>query len=138
MRVLYALICEGASARPDGRVDVHGIFHQLFAPGFPAQQDHLVVAIAIEWDGGESGRKEFRIDLVDPSRSPALTINGHTDVSSPKPGEAPPQTRLVMPLDNVIFPASGTYLFELHVGDEAVPLCPLHLVENPEGTEPAS
>lgn len=131
MRVLYALICEDARERHDGRLDAHGIFHQLFAPGFPAQQDRLVLAVALEWNAGELGRQEFRIDLTDPSGSPVLTINGHTEVGEHAAGEAPPQTRLVMPLERVIFPAGGTYLFEMRVGaGETLPLCPLHLVES--------
>lgn len=132
MRTLYALVCEDASVRGDGRVDVHGVFHQLYAPGFPAQQDRLVLAVAIEWDAGETGRREFRIDLMDPTGSPALTVSGHTDIEAAAEGEAPPQTRLIMPIDRVIFPAAGTYRFELHVGDERTPLSPLHLIENPD------
>jgi hypothetical protein len=133
VRVLYALVCEEARDRHDGRIDAIGVFHQLYAPGFPAQQEQMVVAIGIEWDGGETGRHEFRIDLTDPSGSPALTINGHTDVADRTPGEAPPQTRLVMPLEGVVFPGAGTYNFELIVSEgERLPLCPLHLVENPD------
>lgn len=132
MRTLYALVCEDASVRDDGRVDVHGVFHQLYAPGFPAQQDRLVLAVAIEWDAGETGRRDFRIDLMDPTGSPALTVSGHTDVEAAAAGEAPPQTRLIMPIDRVVFPAAGTYRFELHVGGERSPLSPLHLIENPD------
>lgn len=132
MKVLYALVCEHAAARDDGRLDAHGVFHQLYAPGFPAQQDRMVVAVAVEWSAGEAGRREFRIDLADPAGSPALTISGHTDVNAVVAGEAPPQTRLVMPLERIVFPTPGTYEFQLHVGDERVSLCPLHLVENPD------
>lgn len=131
MRVLYALLCEDATARDDGRLDVHGVFHQLFAPGFPAQQDRMVLAVAVAWETAEEGRREFRIDLVDPDSSPTLTINGHTDVAPTADG-TPPQTRLVMPLEGVIFPAAGTYQFELHVDGQVVPLSPLHLTENPD------
>ena len=113
-------------------MDMHGVFHQLYAPGFPAQQDRLVLAVAVEWDESEQGRREFRIDLTDPNGSPALTIQGHTDVSGWTAGEGPPQTRLVMPLEGVIFPTAGTYKFELIVGDERRAVCPLHLIENPD------
>jgi hypothetical protein len=136
VRVLYAVICEGASDRPDGRMDMHGVFHQLYAPGFPAQQDRMVLAVAVEWEGGEHGRQTFRIDLLDPTRTPSLTINGHTDITPTPPGEAPPQTRLVLPLEGIVFPAAGTYLFQLHVGEQAVPLAPLHLVEHEGAVEP--
>lgn len=132
MRVLYALNCEHAHARPDGRLDVHGVFHQLYAPGFPAKQDRMVLALAVEWDQEPEGRREFSIDLTDPSGSPCLTISGHTDVSSRTAGEAPPQTRLILPMEEVVFPQAGTYLFDLKVGEEKVRVAPLHLVENPE------
>lgn len=129
VRVLYAFICEDARERHDGRLDAHGVFHQLHAPGFPAQQERMVVAIALEWDAGESGRADFRIDLTDPTGSPAITINGHTEISPRVEGESPPQTRLIMPLEGVVFPTGGTYEFELFLGAERLRLCPLHIVE---------
>lgn len=92
----------------------------------------MVLATAIEWDQGEMGRHTFRIDLLDPTRTPALTISGHTDVTPTAAGEAPPQTRLVMPLEQVVFPSAGSYLFQLHVGEEALELAPIHLIENPD------
>ena len=131
MRVLYAVTCEHAEPRQDGRLDMHGIFHQLFAPGFPAKQERMVMALAIEWDEEGEGRREFKIDMMDPSRSPCLTISGHTDVSPRRAGEAPPQTRLILPMEEVIFPVVGTYLFELLVGEDRRTLAPMHLIENP-------
>lgn len=132
MRVLYTLLCEHAQERPDGRLDVHGVFHQLYAPGFPARQDRLTVALAVEWGPEERGRTEFRVDLADPTGSPALSITGHTDVGEQQPLQGPPQTRLVMPLENVVFPAEGRYELELHVGEERVKLAPLHLIHAPQ------
>lgn len=132
MNVLYSLLCEHAHAREDdGRLDVHGVFHQLYAPGFPAQQDRLTVAVALEWDAGEEGRVDFRVDLVDPSDSPALTISGHTDVGPRQEGEAPPQTRLIMPLENIVFPVVGTYRFVLQIGEDRRVLAPIHLIQDP-------
>lgn len=132
MNVLYALLCEEASSRPDGRVDVGGIFHHLYAPGFPAQQDRMVLLLAVEWDPSEAGRRGFRIDLLDPSGSPVATISGHTDVSRHEAGLPLPQTRLVMPMDNVVFPTPGDYQFSLEVAGERTRLCPLYLMANPD------
>ncbi len=92
----------------------------------------MVLAVALEWNEAEEGRHEFRFDLMDPDDSPAMTINGHTDVSSASPGEAPPQTRLIMPLEGIVFPQPGTYIFELHLGEKRYPLAPIHLIENPD------
>lgn len=129
MRILYGLVCEEATSRQDGRLNAGGVFHQLYAPGFPAQQDEMVLAVALEWNDGEAGRKEFRIDLLDPSRSPCLTVNGHTDVTPSPAGEAPAQTRLVLPMEKVVFPVPGTFLFVLHVDEREYELTPLHIVE---------
>ncbi|HEX8275291.1 MAG TPA: hypothetical protein VF615_21835 [Longimicrobiaceae bacterium] len=132
MKVMYALLCEDASMRPDGRVDLHGVFHHLFAPGFPARQDHMTLVVAMEWNADEAGRVDFKIDLLDPAGAPVGTINGHTEVGSPRPMEPPQQTRLVMGLDDVVFPAEGTYQFELSVGGRKERVAMLHLIENPE------
>ena len=131
MKLLYALLCEDAHIRHDGRLDVHGIFHQLYAPGFPAQQDRMTLAVAVEWAPTERGRIEFAIDLLDPSASPVISINGHTDVEDAGELQGPPQTRLVMPLEGVVFPREGSFLFQLTVAGEKLPLTPLHLIENP-------
>jgi hypothetical protein len=130
MKVLYALLCEDARDRNDGRLDVHGVFHQLYAPGFPAQQDRITLAVAIEWEPHERGRIDFGIDMLDPGRSPALSISGHTEVSDPGPLMGPPQTRMIMPMEGVVFPVEGTYVFELKVGDERRELGPLHLIHS--------
>ncbi len=130
MRVLYAVLCEHADERPDGRIDIEGIFHQLYAPGFPAQQDRVTLAVVIEWNEGERGDVHFSIEMLDPSRTPALSIGGHTEVSEQQLDQGPPQTRILMPIDRIVFPTEGTYLFELVVGEERQVIAPLHLIRN--------
>jgi hypothetical protein len=132
LRVLYAVICEHAEAREDGRLNVHGVFHHLFAPGFPAQQDHLVFTMALEWEDAEAGRQEFSIDLMDPTESPVFTIRGHTDVTRRQPLQPPPRTLFVFPLPDVRFPVEGTYFFVLDAAGGSHAVAPLHLIEDPE------
>ena len=123
MDLILSLACEFARARPDGRLDIRGAFNELQAPGFPAAQARLMVVFVMEWGPGEEGRRAFTADLVDEDDRKVLTIEGHTDVA-PHPGEraagrAPPQTRLVMELERVVFPRPGRYRFVLRVGEEA-------------------
>jgi hypothetical protein len=130
VKVLYALLCEHAQERGDGRLDAHGVFHQLYAPAFPARQDRLTLAVAVEWEPAERGRIPFSIELVDASQTPVLSITGHTDVAEQQPLQGPPQTRLVMPLDDVVFPGEGTFMFEWVAGAERLRLTPLHLIRD--------
>lgn len=91
-----------------------------------------MLALAIEWDLEGEGRREFSIELRDPSGSPSLTIRGHTDVTARAAGDAPPRTLLVMPMHEVVFPRAGTHLFHLEVEGQNLEVAPLHLIEAPE------
>jgi hypothetical protein len=128
MRLLLSLACEHAEARPDGRLDITGIFDELQAPGFPAVQDRMTVVFVMEWSAEEQGRREFRADLVDVRERKVLTIEGHTDVA-PRRGGRPPRTQLIMPLERVIFPEPGEYRFMLDVEGSASPALSLRVTE---------
>lgn len=132
MDLILALACEDADARPDGRLDLVGVFDELSAPGFPARQDEITVVFVMEWPAEEEGRREFRADLMHTSGTRVLTIEGHTDVSPD--GRRRPRTRLIMPLEEVIFPREGEYRFRLTVGDEAVTAFSLFVSEQPEAS----
>lgn len=122
MNLIHTLACEDARARPDGRLDIRGAFNELRAPGFPAAQDRMTVVFVMEWDAGERGSHEFTADLVDDDGKKVLTIEGATDVEphagSPAQGHAPPQTRLIMTLERVVFPHAGRYRFLLRIAGE--------------------
>lgn len=128
MRILYSFACEQAEPR-ENRLDIHGLFQELFAPGFPAAHQ-MVYVLGVEWDVEGPGRQVFKIDMLDPAGAPAFTIQGHTEVSRRRKGDPPPRTVLVLPIEDIHFPTEGTYFFQLQVGDgEPVTLSPLHLLE---------
>lgn len=115
MHLQLALVCDEARMRPDGKMDVEGVFNDLAAPGFPAKQDRMVLVTTIEWDRGDGGRNKFRVDLIAPDGRPSLTVDGHTDVEQPSPDRPPARTRLILPLEGVVFPRPGRYAFEIRV-----------------------
>jgi hypothetical protein len=124
MEVTLAAVCESGRERPDGKLDLVGIFNELRAPGFPAMQDRMTVVLAIAWSPPEVGRQPIRADLVDEDDQLILTIQGHTEVPS-VPNEMRPHTRLVMPLENVVFPHAGTYWLRLTAVGETHRTCSL-------------
>lgn len=131
MNLLLSLACEDARERPDGRLDFIGVFDELQAPGFPAAQDRMTVAFVMEWSAEQEGRHEFTADLVDADDRKVLTIEGHTDVSLPA-GAGRPKTRLIMPLERVVFPHEGEYRFVLTVDDTRMTAFALLLSESGE------
>lgn len=136
MQLILALACDDARERPDGKLDVVGIFNELYAPGFPAAQERMTVVFVIEWDRHESGRIPLRADLVDEAGRVLLTIQGHTDVDSRPRDRAPAQTRLVLPLQEVVFPAPGTYHFELRAAATSHRAFSLFVGQRGDGARP--
>ena len=129
MHVLMMTFCEHAELRPDGKLDVHGAFHDLAAPGFPAKQDHMVLVVAVEWGTDDGGRYQFKVDLQGDAPHPSLTINGETEVRAHTPGDRPARTFLVMPVQDVVFPAAGPYRLQVKIKGETIQGPVLHLWE---------
>lgn len=134
MDLTLSVICDDARERTDGKIDFVGVFDELRAPGFPAVQDRMTVVLTLAWDADEAGRQPIRADLMDPADDMVLTIQGHTDVPQPRPGDPRrPITRIIMPLENVVFPRPGLYHFRLTAAGEVRRACSLHIGDAPDG-----
>ncbi|MGD8320343.1 MAG: hypothetical protein PVJ02_07815 [Gemmatimonadota bacterium] len=129
MQILHMSFCEHAQLRPDGKLDIHGAFYDLAAPGFPAKQDEMVLAVVIEWAPGDGGRYQFRVELRGEVDQPSFTVEGQTEVKPYEPGERPQRTFLVMPLKDIVFPEPGPYRLTVRVKGETVTGPTLHLWE---------
>lgn len=127
MDITLAAVCDTARERADGKLDLIGIFNELRAPGFPAIQERMTVVLTVAWTADEAGRQPIRADLIDESDELVLTIQGHTEVPETDDADARPQTRLVMPLENVVFPHHGRYWLRLTAGGTAVRTCSLYV-----------
>ena len=138
MQLRFAAVCADARTTEDGRMDVHGVFHDLSAPGFPAQQDELVLVLVLEWDREDEGRYLFKADLEDEEGNISLTVEGETEVHRPGPDQPPVRSQLVMPMDGVIFPHAGQYTFRLKVKGQTFEGPGIYLLEVPESVGASS
>lgn len=136
MHLRFSAVCEDAHTTPDGKVDLHGVYHDLSAPGFPAKQDRLVLVLVIEWEYEDHGRYLFKADLEDDEGDVSITVEGETEVHQPKPGQPPARSQLIMPLEGVVFPHAGQYTFRVKVKGQTLDGPGIFLMEVPEGQEP--
>lgn len=136
MRLRFAAVCEQARSTPDGKVDVQGVFHDLSAPGFPAQQDHVVLVLVLEWDRADHGRYLFKADLEHESGDISLTVEGETEVHQTSPEQPPARSPLIMPMQGVIFPKAGQYTFRVRVKGQTLDGPGIYLIEAPEESAP--
>ena len=132
MKLRFSALCEDARPTPDGKVDVHGVFHDLSAPGFPAQQDRLVLVLVIEWEREDHGRFIFKADLEGDDGDISLTVEGETEVHRPGPDQPPARSQLIMPMEGVIFPRPGQYTFRVKVKGHTLEGPGVYLMEVPE------
>ncbi len=115
MNLQFAFICDDAREDASGKLDARGIFHDLYAPGFPAMQEAMTLVLVVEWGREDQGRHALKAELVSPDGTTILTVDGHSDVD-PRPRDRPPgRTRLVMPLKEVVFPEPGRYDLQVTV-----------------------
>jgi hypothetical protein len=133
-----ALFCDDAQETPDGKLDVRGVFHDLFAPGFPALQERMVLILVLDWAKKDRGQYNLKAELVAPDKSVVLTVDGHSDVGAQPDGGPPARTRLVMPLEKAVFPKPGRYHLRVMVKGKRFKGPSLHLVEMEKPTGEAS
>jgi hypothetical protein len=127
MNLVLAIACDAATVSPQGKLDVQGIYNELSAPEFPAAQERLTVVLVLEWSAREAGEQPIRADLMGPDGDMVVTVQGHTDVELAPDNEIPPQTRMILPLENVVFPTAGRYFFRIQAGNETVEALPLYV-----------
>jgi len=132
MYLRFSAICEDARPTPDGKLDVHGVYHDLAAPGFPARQDHLVLALVLEWDREDHGRYLFKADLEHEDGKVSVTVEGETEVHRPDATRPPARSQLIMPLEGIVFPRAGQYQFRVKVKGQTLDGPSLYLMEAPE------
>jgi hypothetical protein len=131
MILRLSAVCQSARERPDGRLDLVGVFDELSAPGFPAAQDRMTAVFLIEWADDESGVQPLRADLLDEAGNMVITIQGHAEVASRADARAPARSQLVMPLNRVVFRNPGRYHFQLVAGGTTVDGCSFYVGHAP-------
>lgn len=124
-----ALFCDKAETCDRGKLHIHGVFDELYAPGFPARQEVVYLAGVVHWDRRDHGRFPFRIDLIHPSGQPVFSIDGYTDVETRSEQQPPAKTHLVFPMQNLVFTSPGRYRLLATINHEQHHGPSLHLMQ---------
>lgn len=124
------LFCTDASTGPDGKLDIQGVFNELYAPEFPARQDRLILVGIVEWQRDLEGRIPFAVDLVDSQGMAIFSIEGHTEVDARPPSRAPAKTHFILPMENVMFPSAGHYRVRINLNGTEITGPSMHLMRS--------
>ena len=117
----FALLADGVTERPDGKLDIYGAgFDSVIASQVPAIHQRLVLAIRIlvtrheaehghrinvvlqGADGAELARAEGQLAALEEGQRAQIPAGRHAGLG------------LILNFENVVFPAYGAYQFAIH------------------------
>jgi hypothetical protein len=134
MKTLLFLTADYANLTQDNKVNILGIFNQIFAPQFPVlhPQYHLVVKIGLE-PGEDPKNRKLNLYIVGEDANVAkVKIFEETFDFPERVGGLDPEHAVIMVLQGMVFPAPGTYQFLLHIDDRFLTSLSLYLRELPK------
>lgn len=115
MRPLLFLVADYANITREGKLNVMGIFNDIYAHNFPARHSsmHLVAKLGAEL--GEYGQtRDFTVKLLDEDGNQIMDVSGQFQVPKGERGRKP-EVNIILELKDVVFPKPGAYQFVILV-----------------------
>ena len=140
MQLEFALLADGVTQRPDGKLDIYGAgFDTVFTTAVPAIHQRLVLALRIlvarhegehphridvvlqGADGAEITRAQYQLQPLEQEQREQITAGRHAALG------------LLLHFENVLFPDFGAYQLAIHWdGTEAREPLRLFVAEPPQ------
>ena len=126
-----AVIAERAHVRPDGKLDVSGVYNCRFAPELPAKLD-VTLAIRFDVEPLDYGvRQALSVHIMDEDGAEMVNLRASpVSFDPPTAPGLPLAYDMILPL-TVGFPADGTWTFDIRVNDRTVARVPLRVERKP-------
>jgi hypothetical protein len=129
MHTSMAVFAESAKTRGDGKLDVTGVHNCRFVAEMPAKLD-LTFVLRFELDPLDYGLAQIiALHIVDDDDKELANLKtGTVTFDAPQEPGLPRAYDLVVPV-NVVFPAAGTWIFDVRVNDKSVARAPLLIMK---------
>ncbi len=118
MKQLLFLAADYANITREGKLNVMGIFNDIYSYNFPARHSsmHLVAKLGAEL--GEYGQnRDFAVKLFDEDGNQIFDISGQIQIPKGE-HDRKPEVNLILELKDIVFPQPGIYQFALLVGED--------------------
>jgi len=122
-----AVVAEHAKVRPDGKLDISGVYNCRYAPSLPAKLD-VTLAMRFDIEPLDFGvHQNISVHIMDEDGNEMVNLKA-TPVTfeSPRRAGLPLAYDLILPL-SVGFPNDGTWTFDVRVNEKAVARVPLRV-----------
>jgi hypothetical protein len=127
MIACVAVLAEHAQVRPDGKLDIRGVYNCRYAPELPAKLD-VTLALRFDIEPLDFGaHQHIVVHIMDEDGSELVNLRASPiSFESPHAPGLPLAYDLVIPL-TIGFPIEGTWTFDVRVNDRSVARVPLRV-----------
>ena len=126
-----AVIAEKAQVRPDGKLDVTGVYNCRYVPAFPARLD-ITLALRFDVEPLDYGvHQHIAVHIMDEDGAEMVNVSASPiRFQSPPVAGLPLAYDLIVPL-TVAVPREGTWTFDVRVNQTSVARVALRIETRP-------
>ena len=115
MELLTILAADYANIAQGGKLNVMGIFRNIYATSFPAQHASMVLIVKLAGELGEYGdERTLTIKLLDADGKELMRFTNPIQIPFPSGGQRP-EVNAILAMNGLVFPVPGRYQFSVQV-----------------------
>lgn len=130
MDVELFLAADYANIDQMGKLNVMGIFREIYAPSFPAKHSSMFIIVGLKAQLGEYGTSRLiTIKILDPDGKEILNFKKQVDIPKGQGGRRP-EVNVIVGVRDLVFPEPNTYQLVLQVDSDTKSEFPLYVSLN--------
>lgn len=126
MRVLFSAVADAANRSDNGKLNLLGVFQNIYAVSVPCQHPWLCVVIAVEASPLEKGTTQtISLKLIDYDGYVVMELPDSAISITESPADLNPVSYLIINIGGVVFAKFGEYRFDIacdHISISQVPI----------------
>jgi hypothetical protein len=119
MELLTILAADYANVSKEGKLNVMGIFNDIFAENFPCRQPSMYLIVKLQAELGEYDEdRTLTIKLLDEDGNELMKLTGPMKMQKPAGGRRP-EANAILRINDLIFKNPGRYEFRVFVDKDS-------------------
>ena len=129
MELLTILAADYANIAQGGKLNVMGIFRNIYAPSFPAKHLSMTLVFKLGANLGEFGEeRQIIVKLLNADGKDLLRIEQLARVPNPSGGQRP-EIDVIIQINEIVFPEPGRYQFSVFVEKDEKGSLPIDVIK---------
>ena len=134
MRVKLAVFADCANVTHDGKLNIMGVFQNIYAPQTPCRHHDMIIVIVVEAPGHMRGTEHLAlVTITDPDGKRVGEFGPMPFAINPNDVSNAPQSNLLLRVQNLDLPQFGPYEVDIHLDGEKKETLALTVVQMLQG-----